>query len=87
MITSILLASFATIAQFLISPITLLPDVTLSPDLSNAIANIQGILSTVDPLFPLATMFACLGILVAVELAIFAYKAIYWLIKKIPTIS
>lgn len=87
MITDILLASFAVIIQFIVSPLSLLPDATLDTRISTAFANVQGYISTMDPIFPIGTLLTVLGIIVLVEFAIFGYKALYWLIKKIPTIS
>jgi hypothetical protein len=87
MITDILLSTFAIIIGFVISPLTLLADVTIPVPLLQAVANVKDSYSSFNPLFPVDTLLGILGIIVAIELAIFTYKAIYWLIKKIPTIS
>lgn len=87
MITDILLSVFSIIIGFLISPLTLLNDVVLDPNIISAVSNINGIIATVNPVFPITTLFSILAIITGIELAIFIYKGIYWLIKKIPTIS
>lgn len=87
MITDIFLQVVLIIAQFLVQPLMNAADVVLPANLTTAIANVEGFWSTVNPVFPLDSLLAVLGILIGVEIAIFAYKGIYWLIKKIPTIS
>lgn len=87
MITGFLLTILQTIVSAVLTPFQALPDVALDPNLINGIANVQGIMSTIEPIFPLETLLNILGIVVGIEIAIFTYKAIMWLIKKIPTIS
>lgn len=87
MITGFLLTILQTIVSAVLTPFQALPDVALDPNLINGIANVQGIMSTIEPIFPLETLLSILGIVVGIEIAIFTYKAIMWLIKKIPTIS
>jgi len=87
MITDILLQVLVIIISFVLSPLTLLPDATLPASLIQAYGNVQGFAATVNPIFPLDTLFEVLGVVLVVEVAIFGYKAVYWLIKKIPMIS
>lgn len=87
MILDILLGVFTIIIGFFIAPLSALPDATLDPNLQNAVVNVQGFIATVNPLFPIDTLALAIGTIVSIELAILTYKAIYWLIKKIPTIS
>lgn len=87
MITSFLLTILFDLILIPLLPLTALDDVVIPPDLANAIQNVQGFISSVDPIFPVATLIIILGIVVLIEVAIFTYKGIMWVIKKIPTIS
>lgn len=87
MITDAILGFVFDILTAVLSIFKSQPDVVLSPALANAISNVQGIMSTVSPFFPLDTLFVIIGIYVGIEVAIFLYKTIMWVIKKIPTIN
>jgi len=87
MITSILLNVTDIIVSLLMSPFTAMPNIVVSDSLLHAAQNVNGFLTTVGPVVPLLTLFSILAVITSVEVAIFAYKGIYWLIKKIPTIS
>lgn len=87
MITSLLLTILNDLVGVVISPFTYLPDASLPDSLTQGYANVQGFISTVNPIFPIDTLLICISFIVGIELAIFAYKAIMWLIKKIPMIS
>ena len=87
MITSFILTILKDLVDIVSAPLLALPIATLPDSLTQSVANIQGIISTINPIFPLDTILVCISVIVTIELAIFAYKAIMWLIKKIPTIS
>lgn len=87
MITSFLFTVFSVIISGLLAPLLLLPDVVLPPSLANALAAMVAFTAQINPLFPLSQLFIALGIVVGIEIAIFSYKVIMWLIKKIPTIN
>lgn len=87
MITSTILTILKELTDFLLSPFLSQPDVVLPSDLSNAITNVQGFYNTLDPIFPVGTLLIVIGVVLTVELALFAYKAIMWIIRKIPGIS
>lgn len=87
MITSAVLTILKDLLDAVLSPLLSQSDVVLDPHLTSAVSNVQGFINTLDPIFPITTLLACIAIVLAVELAIFAYKAIMWLIKKIPMIS
>jgi len=87
MITGFLFTILKNILDTLVSPLLSQSDVVFPTALSQGVANVQGIISSLDPIFPIATLFICLSIIISIEVAIFGYKVIMWLIKKIPTIS
>lgn len=87
MITDIFLKSLKALLDFILSPFLLQSDVVLPEGFTQAIHNVQGIYSSVSPVFPLGTLLAIIALVVSVELAILAYKFTTWIIKKVPTIS
>ncbi|MFA5386756.1 MAG: hypothetical protein WC297_03785 [Candidatus Paceibacterota bacterium] len=87
MITTAILYLLYGVVKAIISPITLLPDVSLSSNVSNAIASASNYLEAVDFILPVATIIAVFAIILVVEGAILAYKMINWLIRKIPGIN
>jgi hypothetical protein len=87
MISDILMAFVFYFLRLVASPLLLLGDATLDPNVQASLSNIMGYIELVDLVFPVATMFACLGVFLAFEVALFSYKGIMWLIRKIPTIS
>jgi len=71
----------------LISPLLLLPNASLPPEIGEAISSVGGKLAAIDMIIPVDTILAILGSFIAIEAAIFVYKTIMWVIKKIPTIN
>jgi hypothetical protein len=87
MISYFLLVIVISLVDLLLAPIRLLPDATLNPNITTALTQVGGYLSVMDAIFPVSTLLQVLGAVLVVEAAIFTYKVIYWIIKKIPTIS
>lgn len=87
MITTLFLNVFYTFLSFILSPILSQADVSVSSSVLNAVTNIQGFLTSAAPVFPITTLLSVLGIVITVEIGILVYKAIMWLVKKIPMIS
>lgn len=87
MITGWILYAFNGLITVLLSPFTVLNDVSLDPGLAHAIGNVQSLYSSLDPIFPVGVLLTILGIVVSVELAILTYKFTMWLIRKVPGIS
>jgi len=56
-------------------------------DAMSAMTTLGGYLRTFDPIFPTQTLITTLTILFLVELAIFAFKTIKWIISHIPWIG
>jgi len=71
----------------IISPLLLLPDASLPDGIVSAVSEASSHLAAVEVVVPVNTILAILAAFVAIEAAIFTYKGIMWLIKKIPTIN
>jgi hypothetical protein len=87
MITDFLLKAFHALIYLLISPLRLLPDVSLESDFSQAIATAGEYISSLDAVFPVYALISAIGVLLIVEGGIFSYKGINWLIRKIPGVN
>jgi hypothetical protein len=87
MITTILLAVLYQFLALVLSPLLLLQDVALSPDLTAGVANIVAPLNSIDVIFPVFQLLAIVAVWLTVEGGIFTYKGIMWVIKKIPGLS
>lgn len=69
------------------SPLRLFSDVVLDVNIASSIETFNGYLSTGEVLFPVYTLIGIFGLVIGIEFAIFTYKGVMWLIKKIPTIN
>lgn len=77
------------IIGFLLQPISLLPDVVLDPNITNALAQAGQFMNVIGAVIPLtlgALLVAVAG-MVTISLAIFGYKFIKWIYTKIPGVS
>lgn len=68
-------------------PIRALPVVELPQGITDSISNVGGYLASLNDILPIDTILNILGIYLAIELALFTYKLIMWVIKRIPTQS
>ena len=64
-----------------------LPDVSTTTGIGGAITSASPYLSTADQILPVATLIAIISFDVVFWSAYWVYQGIYWIIKKIPTIS
>jgi len=87
MIITLFLDALYALLWLVTSPLRLLPDVTVESGFSTAIAEVIHRLSTVSPFFPLTTLLDVIYTILAVEVVIFAYKLLMWLIRRFPTQS
>jgi hypothetical protein len=87
MITFFFIQALQTLLSVIMSPLLLLPDAVLPQGVVDAWGNVVEWINPINPLFPVDTLLAVFGIYLSIEVAIFTYKAIMWLVKKIPTIS
>jgi len=67
--------------------VSLLPDATISDNVSSAVATASNYLSALDIIIPAYTLTAIIGIFLIVEGAINGIKLFNWFIRKIPGIS
>lgn len=87
MITDIIFLLFQGIASSIITILGYLPGLTLPAEFINSLQTISGYIGVVDNFLPTTTIFSILGLVLAVEGAIMAYKIFQWIIKKIPGVS
>lgn len=87
MILTLLLNLIFAIISFILTPLSLLADVTLPANFSTAITNASGYYNSLNGILPLDTMLQILGLSLAIEGAYLTYKLIMWVIQKIPTIN
>lgn len=89
MISYFLLIILTGILGGIISPLLLLPDVVLDPNIAAAFANAGQAIYPVRSVIPntLTSLFAILIIYLVIEAAINGYKLIKWLYQKIPGIN
>ena len=85
--TAILNLIYGVIRGILYLPEKLLPSVSLDGNIAVAIARAGDYLSGVAYVLPVNTMLAVFGVILTIEGAIFTYKLINWLIRKIPGIN
>ena len=87
MITTVFLNIIYYILWPLINLIAVLPDVSLNSGFATSITTASGYLSALNIFLPITSILAILGVFVTYETGYFAFKFIYWLIKRIPTQS
>jgi hypothetical protein len=54
---------------------------------STAFTSLGGYLGIFSPILPLSTLATCVALVFTVELGIFAFKSIKWIISHIPAIG
>jgi len=68
--------------------ISLFPSSTGFPSqVSDAFAWLGNYVSILDPIVPIATLSTCIAIVVGVELSIFGFKTMRWIISHVPFIG
>lgn len=82
-ITAILNVIF-TFIQFILSPLLLLPDVTLDPNFSSSLTTAGTYYHSLNGILPIDTMLQILGVSIALESAYLFYKLLMWLLRKVP---
>lgn len=86
MITGLMYLFYYTIL-FIASPLLLLPDVTLSSNVTSAITSAGNYLSIVNSVVPVSSLVAIILLMVSIDTGIFTYKIVKWLYTKIPGIK
>ena len=87
MITSFFLKAFHALIYIMLYPVRLLPDVDLTGSIGSAISTAGGYMSGLNDIVPIGTIISAVGLVLAVEGAIFVYKGVNWLIRKIPGVN
>jgi hypothetical protein len=68
-------------------PLRILNDVALSADFASAITTANNYIAGLNFVLPVPTLITIIGLFLALEGFIIAYKLINWLIRKIPSIN
>jgi len=84
--TAIFYILYASLSLVLI-PIKVLPDATLPVELTDTISTASTYLAGINTIVPFGTLFTVFALFLTIELSIFVYKLVMWVIKKIPTIN
>jgi len=87
MITNALLLAGYGIVSLLLTPLKVLADVTLDSNIHASILTARTYLANMNIVLPISTILAVFGLILAIETFILLYKAVNWLIRKIPTIN
>jgi hypothetical protein len=84
MLANAIIDIFYRIAQKVLN---LIPDVSISDNISSAVATASQYISALNTIAPVNTLIAIIGIFLTLELIMLTIKIINWFIRKIPTIS
>jgi len=89
MITYLIILLFLGLAAIFVSPLYLLPDVSLDPNVATSIATVGGYLWTIWSVLPgtVVSLLAIVALVVAIETHVISYKVIKWIYNKIPGVS
>lgn len=69
------------------SPLLLLPDVSLDGSIMSSIITFSEMLAGLNGFLPITTLLIIFGLALAVESALFIYRIVMWIIRKIPGVS
>lgn len=72
---------------FILSPISSLPDATLNSNITSSLATAGSYYHSLNSILPIDTMLVIFGVSLGIELGYFIYKAIMWVVKKIPGVN
>lgn len=80
---------FVYIGAYILSAIiAILPTSTGFPsEVTDAFTTMAGYVQILDTILPISTLATVLGILIAVDLAIFGFKTLKWLVSHIPFVG
>lgn len=87
MIFNLILDSLYFVLGLLVIPLSVLPDVAISPNFATSIDTLKPYYASLGVILPVGTIIAIIAIEVVVDGAIFVYKGIKWGYQKIPGIS
>jgi len=72
---------------FILSPLSLLGDVSLNSNFASSLATASGYYHALNGILPMDTMIEILGISLAFEGGYLIFKLLMWIIKKIPMLN
>jgi hypothetical protein len=87
MILDLLIAIIYNAIAIVVNIFVILPDVTLSQDITDAIAQIGPYYKGIETVFPIGTLISILAIELIFITSYFGYKIIRWGYRKIPGIT
>lgn len=87
MITTALLLILYGVISLLLTPISLLADVTLNGNFASSLTTASGYYHALNSILPVDTMLIIFGISLTFELAYLTFKVIMWVLAKIPFIN
>ena len=87
MITDIFLNLIYFFVFAISSPLRLFSDVSLPTDLINTFSTLGGYMYSINAYFPLTVLLSVVALVIGIETAVFTYKVIMWIIKRLPTQS
>jgi hypothetical protein len=85
-ITAILNLIFVFLG-FILSPLSLLGNVSLNSSFASSLATASGYYHALNGILPMDTMLSILGVSLAFEGGYLVFKLIMWIIAKIPTLN
>lgn len=87
MISNFFLNTIYYLIYIILAPIRAFDDVVINSNITGAIGTAGDYLNAIDSVVPINTIIAVFGIFLVIETAVFVYKIVMWIIKKIPTIN
>lgn len=84
---AILFMIWSLILTLVLGLSAVLPVGSLPPDISSSITTAGGYLNSLNYVLPVTSLVAILTIFLSFETAIFTYKGVMWIVKKIPGVS
>ena len=87
MITDFILFILYNVVLLFLAPLRAFSDFNLDSNIGLSIIKAKEYLANVNQVLPVGTIVSIIGIFVAVNGFILIWKAVNWLIRKIPTIN
>lgn len=84
MITTYIIFILIYILQFILTPLTFLPEATADSTFLANLVTFSGYYNSIKSILPADGLAAFLSTAMIVEMAIFTYYLIMWVVKKIP---
>jgi hypothetical protein len=87
MITAVLLNILFGIVWVITYPLRVFDDVSLPADIASSISTANGYLFALDYVAPVSTLLTIFALFLTIEGGILTWKAINWLLRRLPTQS